>query len=263
MGILRRIVSARLQVWEVLLVGLFVFVASRHLKQPEVQSADEIDFFRSTYGPTHGTEREEEWLIRDFFKGRQRGVFLDVGANHYENANKTYYLEKHHDWSGIAIEPQYEFADGYRTNRPGTKFFQLFVSDVSDETAQLWVLRGKRAVASSDREFVSRFGTPDEVRQVPTISLNDLLDREGVKHVDFVSMDIELHEPQALKGFDIERFKPAMVCIEALLPVRQQILDYFARHNYVVIGRYLWVDRENLYFKPLDTHDTPPTKSQP
>ena len=107
-------------------------------------------------------------------------------------------------------------------------------------------------MASSDKAFVSQFGTPDEVRKVATVSLNDLLAREGRTTVDFVSMDIELHEPQALKGFDIRRFRPSLVCIEALLPVRQQILDYFARNGYVAVGRYLWVDRENLYFMPLD-----------
>jgi hypothetical protein len=71
-------------------------------------------------------------------------------------------------------------------------------------------------------------------------------------------MDIELHEPQALKGFDIDRFKPSLVCIEALLPVRQQILDYFAEHGYVVVGKYVWMDLENLYFVPR-----PATKAQP
>ena len=60
-------------------------------------------------------------------------------------------------------------------------------------------------------------------------------------------MDIELNEPKALQGFDIERFKPALVCVEGLLPVRQRILDYFAEHHYVVIGKYIWVDRENFY----------------
>ena len=39
---------------------------------------------------------------------------------------------------------------------------------------------------------------PDDVRTVPTITLNDLLDREGVKVIDLLSMDIEQHEPQAL-----------------------------------------------------------------
>ena len=107
-------------------------------------------------------------------------------------------------------------------------------------------------VASSNKEFVERFGKPDEVRDVPTITLNDLLDTEHVQKIDLMTLDIELHEPAALAGFDIERFKPALVCVEGLLPVRQQILNYFADHRYVIVGRYVWADLENLYFAPLD-----------
>ena len=81
---------------------------------------------------------------------------------------------------------------------------------------------------------------------MPTITLNDLLRAEGISKIDLLSIDIELHEPQALKGFDIKRFKPSLVCIEALPPVRQQILDYFAANGYVVVGKYVWVDLENL-----------------
>jgi hypothetical protein len=65
-------------------------------------------------------------------------------------------------------------------------------------------------------------------------------------------MDIELSEPKALAGFDVDRFKPALVCIEAHPEVRQQILDYFTRHRYVLVGRYLRADSKNLYFQPLD-----------
>jgi hypothetical protein len=85
-----------------------------------------------------------------------------------------------------------------------------------------------------------------------TATLDDLLTQHGVTEIDFVSIDIELHEPQALAGFSIARFRPALVCIEAHPEVRQQILDYFARHDYVVVGEYLHVDETNLYFMPLN-----------
>ena len=189
-------------------------------------------------------------MIRDFFKDRRNGFFVDVGANHYRWTSKTYYLETTLGWSGLAIEPQQQFAGDYLKHRPHTKFFPFFVSNRSNETAKLYVLGNSPTVASSNRDFVRQFGEPDEVRSVPTVALSDLLDRESVKVVDFLSIDIELHEPEALQGFDIERFKPALVCIEGLLPVRQRILDYFAQHHYVVVGKYVWVDRENLYFMP-------------
>src|SRR5687768_18188365 len=54
--------------------------------------------FRSRYGPDHYTEREEEWMIRDYFQDKRGGVFVDVGANHYRSMSKTYYLESRLGW---------------------------------------------------------------------------------------------------------------------------------------------------------------------
>jgi FkbM family methyltransferase len=227
---------------------------SRRATSPNaVQIASTMDFFRERYGPGHYSEHAEEWLIRDHFQDRRGGTFVDVGANHYRRASKTYYLESMLGWSGLAVEPQREYAEGYAKYRPRTKFAPFFVSDVSNDTARLYIIRKMGLVASSNEAFVKTFGNADEVRDVPTITLDDLLDAEGIRQIDFLSMDIELHEPQALKGFDIGRFKPSLVCIEALLPVRQQILDYFGAHGYVAVGKYLWVDAENLYFVPIGT----------
>ena len=251
---LRRVLTTKVDLWElalvVLLLGLGVAVSTRQ-ELSNIQSAAEAEYFRSRYGPQHHSEREEEWLIRDFFQDRHGGTFVDVGANDYKANSKTYYLEKVLGWSGIAVDPQREFAAGYAGHRPHTKFSSFFVSSVSGTTEKLYMVRGNSLVASGDRAFASRFGIVGEVRDVPTISLTDLLDREQVRDLDLLTIDVELSEPEALKGFDIERFRPRLVCIEALLPVRQQILDYFARHRYVAVGKYLWVDRENLYFTPL------------
>jgi FkbM family methyltransferase len=216
------------------------------------ETTREMEPFRRKYGPNHNSEQEEEWFIRDFFHDRRGGTFVDVGANHYHDSSKTYYLETALGWSGIAIEPQREFAQGYAEHRPRTKFLPFFVSDVSNRTAKLYVLKRESVVSSSNQEFVKGFGTPDEVRDVPTITLDDVLKAEGITHPDFVSIDIELHEPHALKGFDIDRFKPSLVCIEGLAPVRQPILNYFAEHGYVIVGKYVWVDLMNFYFAPLE-----------
>ena len=85
---------------------------------------------------------------------------------------------------------------------------------------------------------------------MPTITLTDLLDSEKVQRVDYMSIDIELWEPKALAGFDIERFQPRLICIEAHEQVRQQILDYFTRHHYMLLGKYLRADVTNLYLTP-------------
>jgi len=211
----------------------------------------EIAPLEARYGPDHYSRNTEEWCIRDFFKDRRDGVFVDVGANHYRNENNTYFLETRLGWSGVAIDALAEFGPDYVAHRPRTKFAALFVSDEGGGTIPFFVPKDNKLVASASREFTAKEGSPGIERQVPTATLNAVLEQAGVRKVDFLSMDIELSEPKALRGFDIDRFKPELVCIEAHEEVRQQILDYFTQHGYVIVGRYLRADTQNLYFTPL------------
>src|SRR6187402_380548 len=135
-----------LDVWETLLVIAMLVVAItwgatrliEAVAPPFMHSsAIERDAFAAKYGPDHYSEREEEWLIRDFFGDRRDGVFVDIGANHFRAASKTYYLESRLGWRGVAVEPQKQFAADYAKFRPKTKFLPFFVSDVSNATARL------------------------------------------------------------------------------------------------------------------------------
>jgi FkbM family methyltransferase len=208
-------------------------------------------YLAAAYGPDRYSQFAEEWIIRDFFQEKRGGTFVDVGANHYRDSSTTYYLEKNLEWSGLAIEPLAQFEADYETHRPRTRFLPFFVSDVSDEHAKLYVLDQHTVVSSSNRAFTERTGANPREMSVPTITLNDLLPKHGIEKFDFLSMDIELSEPKALAGFDLRRFSPQLVCIEAHDEVRQFILDYFARNGYVIVGRYLPADEHNLYFTPL------------
>jgi FkbM family methyltransferase len=209
----------------------------------------EIQALERMYGPARDSEHVEEWILKDFFQDRRDGVFVEVGANHHQRASNTYFLETSLGWSGVAVEPQTKFAEGYKQFRPRTTFVPLFISDVSNQKATLYVTEND-LVASGVREFTEAFG---EVTPTPatTSTLDDVLDRLGITRIDFLSMDIELAEPQALAGFSIGRFAPALVTVEAHPPVRQQILDYFARNNYALVGRYWRADSHNFWFAPL------------
>ncbi len=217
----------------------------------EYTTAMEAERLRATYGPAKFSENLEEWIIRDFFKDRADGFFVDIGANHYQRDSNTYYLESHLHWSGIAVDPQAAFEADYVKFRPRTRFFPMFVAEKSNESAKVYIVDRNSSAVSSNRDFTQQFGKDLKQIDVPTVSLTDLLDQMHVTSLDFLSIDVELSEPKVLAGFDIERFRPELVCIEAHPDVRQQILDYFSRHGYVAVGRYLRVDVQNLYFTPL------------
>lgn len=225
--------------------------ARSELAQAAAEEDAELKALRQAFGPLRHSRDAEEWIVRDFFGAERGGVFVDVGANHHQRFSNTFHLERELGWSGVAVEPQTQFADGYKRHRPRTTFVPLFVSDVSNREATLYISTTNDLVASSSREFTQSSGGGATPTRVTTTTLDDLLTRLGVSRIDFLTMDIELAEPQALAGFSIDRFKPRLVCIEAHLPVRQQILDYFARHGYVLLGKYWRADLENFWFAPL------------
>ena len=117
----------------------------------------EIKALEHQYGPSRVSQGVEEWILKDFFQNRRNGVFVDVGANHHQTGSNTYYLETVMGWSGVAIEPQVKFAAGYREHRPRTTFVPLFISNVSNQQATLYVTEFD-GVASDVREFTERWG---------------------------------------------------------------------------------------------------------
>ena len=244
-----------------LLLGAFVVGVWWMAQGPDVADAARRYYYQQAfnealplqerYGPSKFSRNLEEWIVRDFFQDKRGGVFADVGANHYQNENNTYYLESKLAWSGVAVDALAAFAADYQAHRPRTVFVAGFVSDVDGERVTFYVPQGNSLVASASKEFTVREGHPGEPTQIGTVTLNTILQQAAIKEIDFLSMDIELAEPSALRGFDIDRYRPRLVCIEAHPDVRQFILDYFHQAGYVVVGKYLRVDVSNLYFTPV------------
>jgi len=205
------------------------------------------------------SQNNEELIIRDFFNDRKGGIFLDVGCAHYMEMSTTYYLERHLEWQGVAVDALAEFAAGYAQNRSNTKFFNFIVTDHSGQRELFYRLISAPGLSSDNKNSTQKaaeyFQVPKEyqVISVPTITLTELLGKNGISKIDFLSLDIEGAELKALAGFDIQRFKPELVCIEVRPGFSDKILDYFNAHSYERIDKYLKYDNANWYFRPKDS----------
>jgi FkbM family methyltransferase len=226
---------------------------------PFIVLADESETMRTfreelrrKYGEKVYSFHDEEILIRDYFQDERAGYFVDVGASHFERLSNTYYLEKNLGWKGIGIDAQEKYEPDYRRFRPNTKYLVYFVGDreSSGKQVDFFVdLESEFASSGIDGSVTH----PSKKISVPSITLDELLEREGVTAVDFVTMDIEDSEPGALAGFSIRRWRPRLVCVEMHLRVKQQILTYFKNNGYVRLRSYENIDWLNGYFVPEDS----------
>jgi FkbM family methyltransferase len=227
-----------------------VLALSEKFPDPDVASLDEL---HAAYGPRFFSQADEETLIRAFFRDRKGGFFLDVGSSHYEKDSTTYYLEKHLGWRGIAVDALEEFRVGYERFRPRTRFFAFFVTNEAAMPRDFHVYTRDTRISSGSLEHLR--GLPGvkerhiETVTVPTATLDRLLASEAVDRVDFVSLDIEGSEPEALEGFDIDRYRPELLCVEIQTYTRGRVFAYFASHGYQPIEPYRNHDEVNTYFR--------------
>jgi len=198
------------------------------------------------------SQHNEELMIRHFFGDRRDGVFLDVGCAWPRRNSTTFFLDSFLGWTGIGIDAVEHYREGWEQFRPESTFLHYAVCDESGGTITFhqaaW--SGVSSLYEEHAESYSKqASTPVEVRKT---TLNDVLTNAGLESIDFLSMDIEGAEPLALKGFDIERFAPKLVCIEMHDGAKNDtiVFDYFVEHGYERIDEYLDHDFANWYFKP-------------
>lgn len=195
------------------------------------------------------SQGNEEVIIRELLNDQKNGVFLDVGSSTPIENSTTYYLEKHLGWSGISIDALPEHAPAYEKERPNTKFFSYIVTDHSDSTEDFYRVEGFTGLSSTDKDRKMIKNLQKEKLELPTITLDDLLEQNGVTSIDFMSVDIEGGAEKALAAFDIDKFQPKLVCIEA--PGLEEFIEkYFAEHDYVRIEKYQRYDHVNWYYVP-------------
>ncbi|MBL8220180.1 MAG: FkbM family methyltransferase, partial [Bryobacterales bacterium] len=80
---------------------------------------------------------------------------------------------------------------------------------------------------------LASMGKVPRAMTVPARTLDSILEEVAAPAIDFVSIDVEGAEMDVLRGFDIERWQPAIVVVESNSKFRApEIRDYFVRHGY-------------------------------
>lgn len=230
-----------------LVLGLTVLVAGCAGEEPRRDIVGTEENLYSQHG--------EELIIRDFFQDRRGGVFLDIGAAWPVHYNNTYYLEKELGWSGVAVDALGEHGKRWANRRPNSQFYAYIVTDTTGGMETFYKTKDGDLIGISSLTPEEGLGRNKEFVevQVPTRTMDAILEEAGVEKLDLLSMDIEGHELTALSAFDIDRYRPELVCIEVHALAREPVTQYFESHGYRRLDEYIEHDGANYYFTPVES----------
>jgi hypothetical protein len=156
-------------------------------------------------------------LIIDYiFKNKNNGFYLDVGSQHPISNNNTYLLFKR-GWSGINIDLDKKNIDLFNTARPNDINLNLAISsDVAEK--KLYFYHDKSPINTLDK-VVSDFqtATVNEIKRIKTTTLNIALQNLKLNNkIDYMNLDVEGHEMDIFKAFDLSLYKPSIISVEFL-----------------------------------------------
>jgi FkbM family methyltransferase len=154
----------------------------------------------------------EQELVREFFAGARSGFFVEVGANRPQQESQSWHLEQL-GWTGVLIEPQPQLANDLSCTR-SAKVFAVACSSPQNAGRRM-PLHVAGALSSLDRDRMAPGAQPDRVIEVPVRTLDDILaEARAPLRFDFLSIDVEGHELEVLRGFDIARWRPRLIVLE-------------------------------------------------
>ena len=184
-------------------------------------------------------------LVAAFF-GAIEGYFVEVGANDPRAQSQTWHLEQA-GWTGVLVEPQPDLAGKLRAMRKA-KVFAVACSS-PDNAGRMLPLHVAGPLSALDRKRMAPGATPATVIDVPIRTLDSVLEEAGTPAgFDFLSIDVEGHEIEVLRGFDIARWQPRLILLE------DHVAD-LSKHRYLSAAGYRIVRRyeNNGWYVPQES----------
>ena len=188
----------------------------------------------------------ENDLKEAFFEGARSGFFVEIGANDPRQLSQTWHLEQR-GWTGVLVEPQPDLAAALREQR-SAKVYEVACS-APENVGKVMRLHLAGIHSSLDSRLNISTVRPDGAIDVPIRTLDEILTEAAAPTpIDFVSIDVEGHEIEALRGFSIERWRPRLMLIEDLAM-------NLRLHHYLTSHHYKWVRRTGLnsWYVPAGT----------
>ena len=165
-------------------------------------------------------------------------------------------------WSGINIDLNPLTIELFKVARPSDINICAAISN-SNSVKSLFFdhdLSSLNTISKNHTLFIKNaFGTKDlKKKKIKTTTLNKLLKKEKISKIDFMNIDIEGHELEALKTFNFKHFNIKVICIEivnydyyskSIKINKNEIFKILKKNNYTLkfntVVNYIFIKNKN------------------
>ena len=200
---------------------------------------------------------QEDLFIKEYFKKKKKGFFIDVGSYHPLDGNNTHLLYKK-GWQGINFD----------INSYSIKLFEFLRK--RDINIHSGISKKKSKLTMFYRKEINMLNTLDEKiakihfkngynkKDIQVNTLNFFISKhlKKLKKIDFINIDVEGAELDVLKSLNFKHYKPQLICIEIhnikkMYDTNYKYLKTNSIYNYLVNRKYriIWQNKYSFIFE--------------
>jgi FkbM family methyltransferase len=170
--------------------------------------------FHSQYG--------QDEFVAGLIPGRGR-IFVEFGALDGLMDSNSLYFERERGWNGLLIEANPASFEKLKQNRPNAKLCNAAIFD-RNGTAEFEMIDGgfygwsgiTQSMEPAHRQRIAQQipASQRSLVSVPCRTLDDVLGEFGIRHIDYLSIDVEGAELAILKAFPFARYSIDVLGVE-------------------------------------------------
>ena len=164
---------------------------------------------REKYADSIYSHDGEEIYLKNRFIGIEKGIYVDVGANHPFRFSNTYWAYSK-GWRGINIEPNIRNFELLKQHRKEDINLNCGISD--EETQLEYYIFQESALNTFCAEEIENKDDIVETCMVPVKRLDSIFREHAIKNIEYMDIDVEGMEMQVLNSINWDE-----VCISCIL----------------------------------------------
>ncbi len=206
-------------------------------------------FFFLGFDIFFGSKDQDKWVVREIFKNKKNGFFVDLAATNGFHQNNTYFLEKKLNWRGVCIEPNKNFFKKLIKLRNVKCFCEIVSSKIENvnylNNGGVGGIIGDKFDNNNKKrkDLIQKALKNNRVENRQSKTLYEILKKaKAPKVIDYLSLDVEGAELEVLKNFPFKKYKFLSMTIERPPKQLNKILfknGYVFVKNYKVDGFYV------------------------
>lgn len=153
----------------------------------------------------------EKNFLRDAFKDKNEGIYVDIGANHpYRFSNTWWAYQK--GWRGINVEPDIKNYELLKALRGKDININCGISD--QDGKMMYYEFEESALNTFCKEVAECQGSVKSMREVPVCKMSTIFEKYKMNEIDFMDIDVEGLEFQVLSSINWDSVSIKYILLE-------------------------------------------------